>query len=75
MSRNSGRSVLPLALNMHTFDYLYYPIRNGATQMSIKRAQRHAGVKMCSHGDTDFAPRQVPGSADRARGQYRGLSR
>jgi hypothetical protein len=30
-------AVLPLALNMHTFDYLYYPVRNGATAEFIKR--------------------------------------
>jgi len=30
-------AVLPLALNMNTFDYLYYPIRNGATAEFIKR--------------------------------------
>jgi hypothetical protein len=30
-------AVLPLALNMHTFDYLYYPVRHGATAEFIKR--------------------------------------
>ena len=30
-------AVLPLALNMNTFDYLYYPVRNGATAEFIKR--------------------------------------
>jgi hypothetical protein len=30
-------AVLPLALNMHTFDYLYYPVRSGATAEFIKR--------------------------------------
>jgi len=30
-------AVLPLALNQHTFDYLYYPVRHGATAEFIKR--------------------------------------
>jgi len=30
-------AVLPLALNMNTFDYLCYPVRNGATAEFIKR--------------------------------------
>jgi hypothetical protein len=30
-------AVLPLALNIHTFDYLYYPVRNGATAEFIKQ--------------------------------------
>lgn len=30
-------AVLPLALNMHTFDYLYYSVRHGATAEFIKQ--------------------------------------
>jgi len=30
-------AVLPLALNQHTFDYLYYPVRHGVTAEFIKR--------------------------------------
>jgi len=34
--RGISRCIEP-ALNMNTFDYLYYPVRNGATAEFIKR--------------------------------------
>ena len=37
MPRLRDVAVLPLALNQHTFDYLYYPVRHGATAEFIKQ--------------------------------------
>jgi len=44
---------------MNTFDYLYYPIRNGATAEFIKRHSVTPGEDGVHYRTADYAPRQV----------------